>query len=250
MKISLEDKPIASTNKAIVCRGTTCYRSRGIHPVPEHVVKFAWPSDKRQREGRLLKLAKERGVTGIAEWVHDEQVSIDGILDTIANLRRGMKFGESRKLSSKALWVDSPTDSSQANSRTRSSLQLRSRSSIGRLTGLGVPTSSTSNSSAGRKRTRDEGCVPESGAMKRSKSNDSQAVIANPESDMRGPDISNVQSIEEPEDDSLACRESETYGNRVHTCLVISPAGRPLYSYRSVGELLEAIRDAIAETIP
>jgi hypothetical protein len=123
--------------------GRTCFRGRGIDPAPKHVVKFAWPSDKRQREGRLLRLAKERGVRGIAEWVYDEKVSTDGVLDTITNLRRGMKFGEPRKLSSKALWVDSPTDSSQANSRTRSSFQLRSKGSIGRLTSLGIPTSST-----------------------------------------------------------------------------------------------------------
>lgn len=49
MKISMEEKPIAST-KAIVCRGTTCYRGQGIELAPEYVVKFAWPSDKRQRE--------------------------------------------------------------------------------------------------------------------------------------------------------------------------------------------------------
>ncbi len=67
VRISLEDKPIAST-KAIVCRGTTCYRGRRLDSTDwEYVVKFAWPSDKRQREGRLLKLAKERGVTGVAE---------------------------------------------------------------------------------------------------------------------------------------------------------------------------------------
>jgi hypothetical protein len=59
-RVSIEDKPIAST-KAIVCRGTTCYRGR-ISPTLDCVVKFAWPSYKRQREGRLLKLAKERGV--------------------------------------------------------------------------------------------------------------------------------------------------------------------------------------------
>lgn len=46
--------------------------------------------------------------------------------------------------------------------------------------------------------------------------------------------------------DSLAGRESETYGNRIHTCLITSPAGRPLHSYKSVRELLEAFRDAIA----
>jgi hypothetical protein len=58
VKIYLEDKPIAST-KAIVFRGTACYRGKRIGSVEwEYVVKFAWPSDKRQREGRLLKLAK------------------------------------------------------------------------------------------------------------------------------------------------------------------------------------------------
>jgi hypothetical protein len=46
--------------------------------------------------------------------------------------------------------------------------------------------------------------------------------------------------------DSLAGQESKTYGNRVHCCLVVSPAGRPLHAYRSVRELSEALRDAIA----
>jgi hypothetical protein len=34
--------------------------------------------------------------------------------------------------------------------------------------------------------------------------------------------------------------------NRIHICLVTSPAGRPLYSFKSSRELLEATRDAIA----
>jgi hypothetical protein len=43
VRISLEDKPIAST-KAIVCRGTTCYRGRRSNSTAwEYVVKFAWP---------------------------------------------------------------------------------------------------------------------------------------------------------------------------------------------------------------
>lgn len=46
------------------------------------------------------------------------------------------------------------------------------------MTSLGVPTSGASNPSAGQKRTRDEGSVSEGGAMKGSKANDSQAVIA------------------------------------------------------------------------
>ena len=66
------------------------------------MVKFAWPSDKRQREGDILKLAKERGVKGIAEWLYHEQITIDGNPDTIAHLRSGMKFRTPRKLLSKA----------------------------------------------------------------------------------------------------------------------------------------------------
>ncbi|KAH9205216.1 hypothetical protein DL95DRAFT_528943 [Leptodontidium sp. 2 PMI_412] len=249
VRISLEDKPIAST-KAIVCRGTTCYRGRRLDSKDwEYVVKFAWPSDKRQREGRLLKLAKERGVTGVAEWFHHDQVDIDGSLDTITSLRKGMKFGPPRKLSIKASWVEHGTESSRANSRTRSSLQGRSRSSVGRLTGLGINTSSTSISSAGQKRKRDERSAPEIGAVKRSRSrsDDSQVVAMSAEPDVKEYELDNfnVHSIEEPETDSLAGCESEAYGNRVHCCLVVSPAGRPLHAYKSVRELLEALRDAI-----
>ncbi|KLJ13696.1 hypothetical protein EMPG_11377 [Blastomyces silverae] len=39
--------------------------------------------------------------------------------------------------------------------------------------------------------------------------------------------------------------EEELYDNRVLRCLVISPAGRPIYDYRSLLELLTALRDAI-----
>ncbi|PVH69171.1 hypothetical protein DL98DRAFT_578486 [Cadophora sp. DSE1049] len=97
VRISLEDKLIAST-KAIVRRGTICYRGRRLDSTDrEYVVKFAWPSNKRQQEGRLLKLANERGVTGVAEWFHHAQAAIDGSLDTIASLRKGMKFGPPRR---------------------------------------------------------------------------------------------------------------------------------------------------------
>ncbi|KAH6725072.1 hypothetical protein BKA61DRAFT_42781 [Leptodontidium sp. MPI-SDFR-AT-0119] len=245
VRIFQEDHPIAS-QKAIVCRGTTCYRGRRGDPGEwEHVVKFAWPSDKRQREGDLLKLAKERGVKGIAEWFHHEQITIDGNPDTIAHFRRGMKFGAPRKLSSKASWVDS-MESSQAYSRTRS--LRRSRSSAARLTGLGISTSSTTISSSGQKRKRDEGFV-DGNSGKRSRSIESRSNVADVEiivdAEKREPDTTSHHSIQEAEPDSLAGCESETYGNRIHCCLVVSPAGRPLHAYSSVGELLEALRDAI-----
>jgi len=246
VKIYFEDRPIAS-QKAIVCRGTTCYRGRRSDFTKwEYVVKFAWPSDRRQREGKLLKLAKERGVIGIAEWFSHEQISIDGDPDTISHLRRAMKFAAPRKLSSKASWVDSGAESSRA-SRTRS-LKGRSGSSMGRLTGFGINTSSTTISSSGQKRKRDDRFVDGRGGIKRSKSDDSQTDVADVGADLKGyePDTGDAHSVEEAEADSLAGRESETYGNRVHCCLVISPAGRPLHAYTSITKLLEALRDAIA----
>jgi hypothetical protein len=48
--------------------------------------------------GEAIEADQRRGVTGIAEWVHDEKVSIDGYLDAIANLRREMIFGEPQRI--------------------------------------------------------------------------------------------------------------------------------------------------------
>jgi hypothetical protein len=265
VRISLEDKPIAST-KAIVCRGTTCYRGRRPGSTDwEYVVKFAWPSNKRQREGDLLKLAKERGVMGIAIWFNHEQITIDGDLDTIAHLRQDMKFGTLRKLSSKASWVDSSLESCRAYSKT--SLRGRLESGATHLIGLGIGASSATTSSSGQKRKRDER-LDKGSRLKRSKSDGSHASgtnvrIKEGELDVVGTHSihetvvdsladcrnewqrNNVDSIQEAGADSLTDYESETYSNRVNYCLVTSPVGRPLYEYQSVRELLEALRDAI-----
>jgi hypothetical protein len=61
-KLYLDDRPIAF-QRAIVCRGTTCYRAKRQNSKRwEFVVKFSWRSDKRRAEGDLLRLAKERNV--------------------------------------------------------------------------------------------------------------------------------------------------------------------------------------------
>ena len=167
-------------------------------------------------------MAKDRGVNGITKWVYHEQIAIDSSTDTIAHLRAGLKFGVPRKFSSKA--SRNSTESSQATS----SLRGRSRSSIGRLTGLGTSVSSPLIAPSEQKRNQDEAPAPETSTIKKFKSN-----------------ANFNHSIQEAEPDSLAGYQSNTYGNRIHCCLVVSPAGRPLHAYRLVGELLEALRDAI-----
>jgi hypothetical protein len=62
-KLYLDDRPIAF-QRAIMCRGTTCYRAKRQNSKRwEFVVKFSWRSDKRRAEGDLLRLAKERNVS-------------------------------------------------------------------------------------------------------------------------------------------------------------------------------------------
>ncbi|KAG9248789.1 hypothetical protein BJ878DRAFT_579890 [Calycina marina] len=208
----LEDKPIATTN-LIVCRGTTCYRGKRPGSTGwEYVVKFAWSSDKRQREGELSKLAKERGVTGITVWCNHEQISVDGDPDMISHFRRNMKFGTPRKLSSKVSWVDGSTESSRAYSKT--SLRGRSRSSAVHSIGLGVVSSSTTTSSSGQKRKR-EGRLDEGSRLKRSKSDGSHISGANVRIKEGELDVIAAHSIQETMVDSSADCRNEWQPNNV-----------------------------------
>ncbi len=65
-RLQLESVPIAH-QRAIVCCGTSCFRAKT--PSSEdlrYVAKFSWVSDKRRPEVDLLRLARERGVEGVA----------------------------------------------------------------------------------------------------------------------------------------------------------------------------------------
>lgn len=211
-----------------------------------------------------MKLAKERGVTGVAVWFNYEQITVDGDPDTISHFRRDMEFGTPRKLSSKASWVDGSPESSRAYSKT--SLRGSLGSGATHLMGLGVGASIATTSSSGQKRKRDERLDGDI-RLKRSKTDGGHAKGTNVRSkegelDAIGAHIqeavvdsladcrnewqrNHVNSIQEAGADSLTDCESETYDNRVHCCLVTSPAGRPLHEYQLVRELLEALRDAI-----
>jgi hypothetical protein len=81
--------------------------------------------------------------------------------------------------------------------------------------------------------------------IKRSKLAGSSTEVVNTDVEERELDIGDAHSIKVAEIDSLAGCDSETYGNRIHCCVVSSPARRPLHAYRSIRELLEALRDAI-----
>ena len=80
-RLQLETRPFVK-QQATVCRRTTCFRTSD----QKVVVKFSWTLDKRQCESELLRLAREKDVEGVAEFIGYEQ------LTTIDELRSGMAF--------------------------------------------------------------------------------------------------------------------------------------------------------------
>ena len=80
-RLRLEKLPFVK-QRAIVCRGTTCFRTSD----QEKVLKFSWTSDQRPCESELLRLAHKKGVEGVARFVRYEK------LTTINELRSGMTF--------------------------------------------------------------------------------------------------------------------------------------------------------------
>ncbi|KAM4056518.1 kinase [Hirsutella rhossiliensis] len=83
-RVKLEE--LIVRQRAIVCRGTTCYRTRN-----GHVAKFSWASDKRKPEVDHLKLAGEKDVKGVARVVAHRQIT------TIADMRKGLEFPKSHR---------------------------------------------------------------------------------------------------------------------------------------------------------
>ncbi|KID96855.1 serine/threonine-protein kinase Sgk2, partial [Metarhizium majus ARSEF 297] len=77
--------------RAIVCRGTTCYEAQN-----SQVAKFSWASDKRKLEAEQLKLAEQRGVKGVARVVAHRQIT------TIAVLREGLEFPKHHRFRNEA----------------------------------------------------------------------------------------------------------------------------------------------------
>lgn len=126
-KFRLED--LIVRQRAIVCRGTTCYQTRN-----SQVAKFSWVSDKRKPEVEQLKLAEERGVRGVARVVAHRRIT------TIAELREGLQFTKRHRFRDEAVhFGDLPSAAGSANM-----LGYKRKSS----------SDNTSNSTSGSKRRR------------------------------------------------------------------------------------------------
>ena len=184
-RLQLESGLIAY-QRAIVCRGTSCFRaSIPSSQDPRYVVKFSWTSDKRQPEADLLRLARERGVEGIAKLFGDDHIT------SIADIREGLTFAKPHAFRN----LPGELPKKRKSVGTRGSTSKRSR----------YYSSSYNN--------------------------------ANQENE--------VASTVEYSQTSLYTHDESSFDNRIFRCLVISPAGRAIRDFRSIPELLKALRDAI-----
>lgn len=91
LELELEQDPIAY-QRAIVCRGTSCYLAKPIGAMKsDYVVKFSWISDQRIPEVDLLQKAHSLDVKGLAKLIGSHEVT------TISSLREGLTFSKPHK---------------------------------------------------------------------------------------------------------------------------------------------------------
>ena len=213
-RLRLKPDPIAY-QRAIVCRGTSCFRTETPDAEdPQYVVKFSWTSDKRPPEADLLRLARQRGVKGV-----DKLFGLHHIT-SIAEMRGGLTFAK--------LHIFRNATFSPSSSFSQSQPQALHQS-FGQLHGLSI-----AGNSLGKRKSIDAEGRP----SKRSKSNSRRSDMAKSEKEM-------AHIVEENRIPSLYTHDDSSFDNRIFRCLVISPAGRGLHEFSSIKELLTALRDVI-----
>ncbi|OAA42147.1 serine/threonine-protein kinase Sgk2 [Metarhizium rileyi] len=135
-RVEVAKKKLLVRQRAIVCRGTTCYSTA------EGVAKFSWRSaDRQPSEVKHLTLAAARGVEGVARVVGHCEVA------SIADLRSGLNFSD-------RTWHEfRPTTDKEAGSSTNFKGLDSSESSRKRKSSEEDLTRSTRQRSSSRKST-------------------------------------------------------------------------------------------------
>lgn len=213
-RMQLDEAPFVK-QRAVVCRGTTCFRSSD----QANVVKFSWTSDMRPPEADHLRLARAKGVEGIAKLIGYQRIT------SISELRSGLTFPSPHR------FRDGTTSATTSFSQTQLS------QSFGPIQNLSI-----SKTSSKRKRPGDE-----RGSQKRSRSDSQKSKLSQ-----------QYGAAQNPGEPALSLYESDDgkYSNRVFGCLAIAPVGRGLSEFTqrpestksvlsAIRELLNTLRDAI-----
>ncbi|KAL7894913.1 serine/threonine-protein kinase Sgk2 [Trichoderma sp. SZMC 28014] len=224
--------------KAIVCRGTTCYKAQS-----SHVAKFAWASDKQKLELEVeqLNLAQANGVKGVARVVAYRRIT------TIAEMREGLLFPKPHcfrsedvhsngfqlvaafssnpgKPSKRKLSFDHTPDNVSGSKRRRPNSQ-KSKLAIELNDPVSISKTKPSLYTPG-----------DVSGSKIRRSNSQKSKLAT--------ELNDAVSTSKTKP-SLYSPGEDLWENRIYSCLVISPAGRVISGFRTIWELLESTRDAI-----
>ncbi|KAI4219804.1 MAG: hypothetical protein L6R40_008711 [Gallowayella cf. fulva] len=188
-------------------------------PASAAVVKFSWTSDKRPPEADHLRLAREKGVEGIAKLIGYQRIT------SISELRSGLTFPSPHR------FRDGTT------SATTSFFQTQLSQSFGPIQNLSISKTSSKRKHAGDER----------GNQKRSRSDSQKSKLSQ-----------EYEAAQKPSEPAVSLYESDNgqYSNRIFGCLAIAPAGRALNEFAqrpqstdsvpsAIRELLTTLRDAI-----
>lgn len=212
LKLELDPTPIAS-QRAIVCRGTSCFLAKAGVGEFDYVLKFSWISSVRAPEADLLNKALERGVKGLAKVVGYQQE-----VTSISKLRENLTFSTPYKF--RGVPRSANTSSQSQPPISHSFSQFHNLSII---------------SNVSRKRKSIDSA---SYANKKSRSNSPLAGTEQVTNPIK-------YAVQEPEGTCLIQQDDTPFDNRILRVLAISPAGRSVTQFSSVIELLETLRDAV-----
>ncbi|KAL6910518.1 hypothetical protein GGI43DRAFT_427151 [Trichoderma evansii] len=209
--INIEGSEVPLTHqRAIVSRATSCFLAKDPDSNDyDHVVKFSWPSDERKSETDFLKLADQRGVQGIARLIGHCDIT------NVNDIRSGITFTKRYSFRGTAGGVSS-----------FSRVLFKSR----RLFNKHI-----SNIESSAKRPMKRKLVGEDPKPKQPKFENRRSGLQNEV----------TYPARESDGSRSVASSSSLYDNRTLRCLIISPAGRPIYKYQSPVELLKALLDAI-----
>jgi hypothetical protein len=271
--------------RAIVCRGTNCYRTEDAGSV----AKFAWASDKRPSEVDLLRTAHQKDVKGVARLLGYHHIT------SIEKMRDGLAFPTPhrfRNTSPEALASFSQSQSQQRFSQSFRAFQrlsfaeTSSKPSSKKRKSVDYESKSSKMSRSNSQRsklhqdhkvteseivqTREQKAADKKATFKKptsispwSKSHQEHQVLQAPEN-VR---TKKRKSQDEEENPSKRSRSKQTsslcqgneasqassfcgsgggpFKQRLFGCLAISPAGQTISKFDSIPQLLTALRDAI-----
>lgn len=193
----------------IASRGTICWKARraGSNGGWNLAVKDAWRAEERSAEGDLLLRAARLGVWGVAKYYAHEDITVAGNVDCTLNIT-GLNV-----------------------TTTQAAVRFLAGKNHDRNDEWAIPRDDTNASPA------DSETIAEPAMSSTNK----RKVQANHPSGSRPEGTSNVKRRRQ----QSSKQQSQRPANRIHSRTVVSTVGRPLTSFRSIRELLVAIRDAI-----